>query len=460
MKIILDTDGTLTDFNDFVKKNAYDFFQKKYHMEIKFPEKLEIAEIFDMENFFMEKYNCNKEDAKEMTEKALNDFWISYRFIKFSLFGKFRPGARDFILSLIKQGHEIEIHTSRDKTTDNDIIGHIARKFTILQYRLNGIFIPEKNFYFYKNDDDKINGILSSNAELIFEDKSEIIETLSSKGMKCICVEGSHNKNIIDNKDVKKISDFNIENLKNTIEELYGSKNLAIYERCAKSDILFNRLMLGGTIVDKYFSPIVVNQERMLNPKREGVIYAPNHRSTLDPIIITEIVNANIHWAALLRFFKGTDSIFNNSKNPALCKLTSKMFKRLEYFPIDRKSDNPEANNFASIKEMLKFLKANQKIGIFPEGTTRRPEGEKFGTFDDAFLTLAKKTDSWVQPVTTLWIEDLNLRPKVIINFGKPFKIGDMSIQDAYKLYISIQEKCLEENEKIKENLSKGSKKL
>ena len=111
-------------------------------------------------------------------------------------------------------------------------------------------------------------------------------------------------------------------------------------------------------------------------------------------------------------------------------------------------------------KDMLKFLKANQKIGIFPEGTTRRPEGEKFGTFDDAFLTLAKKTDSWVQPVTTLWIEDLNLRPKVIINFGKPFKIGDMSIQDAYKLYISIQEKCLEENEKIKENLSKGSKKL
>ena len=209
---------------------------------------------------------------------------------------------------------------------------------------------------------------------------------------------------------------------------------------------MFQKIYFVSPLIRHYFSPIVLHKEHILTPTCTGVIYAPNHRSTLDPVIITSILGKNIHWAALLRFFEGKDSIFNNSKNPVLCKLTAAMFQKLAYFPIERKSDNPNANNIQSIFRMLQFLRANQPVGIFPEGTIKRPEGTEFGTFDRSFLVLARKTDSWVQPVTTLWTKCSGKTPKVIINFGSPFQMKNMTIKEAYDHYMKIQASCLEEN--------------
>ncbi len=74
----------------------------------------------------------------------------------------------------------------------------------------------------------------------------------------------------------------------------------------------------------------------------------------------------------------------------------------MEYFTIERKNDNSDANNWETIKDMIGFLKIRQCIGIFPEGITCRPKGNDFGTFDMAFVRLAKMTDALVQPVTIL----------------------------------------------------------
>ena len=59
MEIVFDTDGTLTDFNKFIKDNAIDYFIEKYDMKVKYPNKLEIEDIFDMDNFFSKKYKCD-----------------------------------------------------------------------------------------------------------------------------------------------------------------------------------------------------------------------------------------------------------------------------------------------------------------------------------------------------------------------------------------------------------------
>ena len=120
MKLVFDIDGTLTDYNEFVRKNALDYFKKKYGMKVIYPQKLEIEEIFDMDNFFHIKYNCEVEQAKSYTNNALNKYWISFNFIKFSLFGRFRKGVRNFFKQTKKDGHIIEIHTSRAKSTNND----------------------------------------------------------------------------------------------------------------------------------------------------------------------------------------------------------------------------------------------------------------------------------------------------------------------------------------------------
>lgn len=458
MKIILDTDGTLTDFNKFIKENAIEYFETKYGMEIVYPDMLEIQEIFDMKNFFIKKFNCTELKAEKLTKEALDKFWVSLRFVKFSLLTKFRPGVKEFINSKIKEGHTIEIHTSRDKTCENSLVGEIARKFTILQYMMNGIFLPKSSFHFHKNDEEKVAKIIDIKPDLVFEDKPEIVKTFSQNGIKTICVSGNHNKDIESSKCVEKISDFKKIDLEGKLEKLIGKTNIKYYNRAAASDKFFNKIKLMRPIIMSKFNPVILNANNIGNFDGESVVYAPNHRSTLDPIVITGILFKNIHWAALLRFFEGKDSIFNNSKNPLLCKITSNTFKKMEYFPIDRKSDNPNANNFNSIKDMNGFLKISQSIGIFGEGTTRRPEGMDFGTFDDSFILLAKKSDSWIQPITSLWIKELGIKQKVIINFGKPFKVGDMDTKEAMEYFLKIQRDSLEENKAVSQELSTISK--
>ena len=60
-------------------------------MTIVNPKALELEDIFDMDNFFAKKYIIDKEEAKQYTKKAIDEFWINIsRFIKFSVLDKFR----------------------------------------------------------------------------------------------------------------------------------------------------------------------------------------------------------------------------------------------------------------------------------------------------------------------------------------------------------------------------------
>lgn len=451
MKIVVDLDGTLTNFNEFVKNTAIPFFEKKGMVVVK-PNELEVEDIFDMENFFINKYNCSKEKAKKLAKEALDEFWVGFNFVKFSLLNKFRPEVRDFINKKIKEGHSVEIHTSRAKTCDDSLVGFIAKSFTILQCKLNGLNIKNNDIYFYPNDESKINGIISRNPDVVFDDKKEIIEELRKQGLKVLFIDEKYNQDVLENKDTIRFKEFSEANDK--IEEVIGKTKIKFYERAAKSDIFFNKAKLVSPLVMQKFKPIIINSKNLISVENEPVIYAPNHRSTLDPVVITSIILKNIHWAALLRFFKADDSIFNNNKNRLLCKLTSKTFKRLEYFPIDRKSDNKDANNIRAIRDMNGFLKVNQSIGIFAEGTTRREKGHDFGTFDDSFIILGKKNDAWIQPITTLWLKELNIPSKVIINFGKPFKVVGTK-EEAMEHFLKVQRECLDENMEVRDNLEK-----
>ena len=207
MKLIFDIDGTLTDYNKYLKNNAISYFEKNYGMTVKNPNKLEIEDIFDMDNFFAIKYQCNPESAKKYTKKSLDKYWIHLRFIKFSLY-PFRSGAREFIKASIKKGNIVEIHSSRAKANGKGVIGLVCRLFTYLQFVFNGISLPISSFHFYKNDLEKIDGILKSDPNFVFEDKSCICEKISSHLIKTICVKGCHNTDIKENDYLRKIENF------------------------------------------------------------------------------------------------------------------------------------------------------------------------------------------------------------------------------------------------------------
>ena len=445
MKIVFDIDGTLTDYSGFLKKTAYPFFQRKYQMSVVFPTCLEPEDVFDMKRFFQDKYQCSLENAQHYTKKALDDFWVSFRFVKYALLCKFRSGVTECFNHLCKEGHVIEIYTSRAKTCETGMLGKLSRALTVLQFYRNGIILSPQKFHFFDSDREKATAIAAAGVDLVFDDKPEVIKSLIFRGIKCICVSGQHNQTLSVTENIQRLDHFSCNAMNNAMVGLFSSKKLATYRLAANSDSLFRKIFLACPFVNRRFSPVVLHKERVVESARTGIIYAPNHRSTLDPVIITSIVGKNIHWAALLRFFEGKDSIFNNNKNPVLCKITAVMFQKLIYFPIERKSDNPNANNFQSVHRMLQFLQANQLVGIFPEGTTKRTEGAEFSTFDSSFLSLAHKSGAWVQPVTILWTQCSGKNPKTIVNFGSPFQVKNMTIDAAYEHYQKIQKSCLEE---------------
>ena len=456
MKVVFDIDGTLTNFNEFLEKTAYDYFIKKYGFTIKYPNKLEIEDIFDIKNTLMIREGYDFKKAEIETKKILDEFWVGINFLKFSIFGKFRKGVKDVLNDMKKSGVDIKIVSSRAKTKDSNLVGAIARKFTYFQFLNNGIKLDKEDFYFCENDKEKMDIIKHMCPNIVFEDKPEVIEELS-KTSKVICIPGTHNTSVKESKDVTIMEDYSIEYTAEKMKELLGENDYNYLMEEADSNRYFKKLEVLAPIIMNHFNPIILHEESLIPEGNYSTIYAPNHSSTWDPVIIEAYLKRNIHWAALLRFFKKEDSIFNNNKNPLLCDATSYFFEKLRYFPIDRKSDNPHANNYESLRRMKNFLKINSDIGIFAEGTTRRPLGADFGTFDDAFLLLAKKTDSWVQPITTLWIDEKDIENKVIINIGDPFKVGDMSKEEALKRFLIIQENSLEENKKFLEEIKKSN---
>lgn len=443
MKIIFDNDATVTNYEEFVDKQVIPYFCNKYNLQIANPNALEIEDIFNLSKYFSE----------IQIEKMIDLFWISFRFVKYTLFSRFRSGAAATIKRFIRQRHNVEIHTSRSKTCEHTTMGFLARIFTIGQYWLNGVFLPINKFHFYKDDEDKYEGVLAANPILIYEDKPLLIKRFSSMGVNVLCVSGRHNQSIDDMSHVKCIKCFQEQQVNETMEKLLGKKLLDCANRGAVSDRFYKKLFCFRPIVYMFFRPVILNRQN-ISQTNKNIIYASNHRSTLDPIILTAILKEPIHWVALKRFFLAEDSIFNNSKNPVLCNITAWLFQKLAFFPIERKWENSKANNLKSICDMIAFLRLGHKIGIFPEGTIRRPKERDFGHFEATFLTLADKADAYIQPITVMWINE-DSRKRVVVNFGKAFVVDGRSSEETIQYFNSVQKAMLEE---IKQKCLCGNK--
>lgn len=448
MRIIFDLDGTITDFNCFIEKVALPYFKRKYRLDIANLDKLEIEDILNIQQIFKERYNCSDDEAKEKVEKALNRFWTGH-FLQFLFVGRVRQGAGKFINEIRKEGFEVYICSSRAVAGNTDLAGAIVRLFTKMQIWCSGIKVSNKNIYFYPNDRQKVNGIRTLQPSVVVDDKTIILRELHKENIPVIGIRSRHNQCLWNINSINWVQSFENSEIRETLRKAIGKKKYEYYIRAKKSDKIFNKIKFSSWIINIFFRPIILHKENIIMDKSGGIIIAPNHRSTFDPLIITAILKRNIHYAALLRFFLEKDSIFNNSKNPILCKVTAWLFKKLEYFPIDRLCDNPNANNMGVIKDMLGFLSIGERIGIFAEGTTRRKEGQEFGNFDRSFIVLAKKTNSLVCPITVLWTGCK--RNKIVVNFGKAFYVGKMTEDEAMEKFMKIQREGLEENKRYME---------
>ena len=149
-------------------------------------------------------------------------------------------------------------------------------------------------------------------------------------------------------------------------------------------------------------------------PEREGFLYASNHTSWWDPIVLQTTTPRPVNWLA-------KKEMMGNRFNRWF------FFDKGGCIPVDRNARNPEA--FAAA---VKALHDGRVIGIFPEGTRHRGA---LGPARTGVARLALESGAAVVPcgiaTDRFWgpgRKAPRLSEKIYLNVGRPLRLkGDPS---------------------------------
>lgn len=158
-----------------------------------------------------------------------------------------------------------------------------------------------------------------------------------------------------------------------------------------------------------YYNPKIYNRE-VLKKLESPVIFAGNHIHVMDQNNVIISTNKVITYMAKKEYWDSPK--------------TRWFFNAVKCIPVDRSIKDSDATERA-----LEVLRNGGNIGIFPEGTRNKTD-EKLLPFKFGTVSMAKKTGATIMPyaiVGTYKFRSKNLKVK----FGEPFKVGDMSLEEA-----------------------------
>ncbi len=173
-----------------------------------------------------------------------------------------------------------------------------------------------------------------------------------------------------------------------------------------------------------YYRPKVYNKEVI--PKEGPILIVGNHKHIMDQCLAIISTKRVIHYMAKKEYFDGKAAFF---------------FKMTGCISVNRSIHDSDAKEKA-----INVLENGGAIGLFPEGTRNKTKELllpfKFGT-----VSMAQKTDATIVPFGITG--DYKFRTKNLkIKFGNPFKVGNMSLEEANdKLRSEIESILLEVNE-------------
>jgi 1-acyl-sn-glycerol-3-phosphate acyltransferase len=188
-------------------------------------------------------------------------------------------------------------------------------------------------------------------------------------------------------------------------------------------------------ILSFLFWPIKIKGKKYLN-KKGPLIFAANHVSYLDPIVLGVANKRQIHFIAKKEIFE--------------VAILGIIVKYLGAIPVDRKRAN-----LISIKKSLSILKEGKILGIFPEGT--RSLNGKLLELNVGLIKIALKSNAPIIPIGISGTYDIYppgakipsflKRKFVSINVGKPIYLDNKKEKDLkyQKEYLSIIEKKIKE---------------
>lgn len=172
-----------------------------------------------------------------------------------------------------------------------------------------------------------------------------------------------------------------------------------------------------------YYNPTIINKEYI--PKEGPIVIAGNHKHLFDQCLTIGSTKRWLHYMAKKEYFDN--------------KKVAWFFKSSGCISVDRQNGDKRAFNYA-----LDILKENGSIGIFPEGTRNKTDklllDFKFGA-----VSLASKSDAYIVPFAITG--DYCFRSKNLkIEYAKPFKVGNMNLEEANKKLTNEVKKILKKN--------------
>lgn len=143
-------------------------------------------------------------------------------------------------------------------------------------------------------------------------------------------------------------------------------------------------------------------------PKEGGRIYASNHMSYADPVLLG-MIQPNHRFS-----FVAKEELF---KNPVFAAL----IRWLGAFPVSRgKGDT------GIIEEATSRLKKGRNLVIFPEGT--RSKDGRVGRGKTGVALIAAQAGVDVIPVGFTYTPKLHFRSKIIVRIGKPIPAAELAL--------------------------------
>ncbi len=174
-----------------------------------------------------------------------------------------------------------------------------------------------------------------------------------------------------------------------------------------KSYKLFKPLL--GLVFRFYYNPKIIGKENI--PEEGPIIVCGNHMHVMDqcgPILATK---RPIHYMAKKEYFDGHFAWF---------------FKMMGCISVNRSIHDDVAK-----KEALNVLKDKKALGLFPEGTRNKTK-EFLLPFKYGAVSMASKTDAYLVPFGVTGIYKFRSK-NLVYRIGKPFKVGNMTLEEANK---------------------------
>ena len=161
-----------------------------------------------------------------------------------------------------------------------------------------------------------------------------------------------------------------------------------------------------------FFKFEVIGAENI--PSEGNLIIAANHKSNLDPIFVASAVNKKRKMTAIAK-----EELFKN-------KILAKILNKVEIIPINRQ--NP---GLGTIKRILKYIKNDYALVMFPEGT--RSKTDDFNNAKAGLSLFATKAKAEIVPCTIY--SSYKLFKPAKIYFGKP-----ISLEEYYKQKLTSED--------------------